>query len=72
MVLGLSFFFVPFKILSITLIARLHIGVDLLLRGEKHLHVHVISLRGEVLLHKISLTTLLFIEVSVQNQKSER
>jgi hypothetical protein len=57
--------------LSITLIGRMHIGVDLLLRGEKHLHVHVISLRGEVLVHKISLITLLFIEVPVPNQESD-
>ena len=72
MVLGLSFFWFLLRFFAITLIGRLHIGVDLLLRGEKHLHVHVISLRGEVLVHKISLITLLFIEVPVPNQESEQ
>ena len=70
---GFVFFFgFLLRFFAITLIGRLHIGVDLLLRGEKHLHVHVISLRGEVLVHKISLITLLFIEVPVPNQESEQ
>ena len=37
----------------------------------KHLRDHIIALRKEVLTHKISLTSPLFIELPVPNQKCE-
>jgi hypothetical protein len=37
-----------------------------------HVHVHIITLRGEVWIHKTSLTPPLFIEVSVPRDESER
>jgi len=36
------------------------------------LHDRIISPRGDVCLHKTSLTPMLFIEVPVLNQESER
>jgi hypothetical protein len=38
----------------------------------KHLHDHIISLRGEVWAHKCSLTPSYFIVVHVPSQESER
>ena len=46
--------------------------MDILIICGTHLHDCIISIRGEVWAHKTSLTTPLFIEVSVPSQESDR
>ena len=47
-------------------------GVGILLTRGKPLHDCIISLKGEVKAHKISLISPLVIEVPVPSQESER
>ena len=64
-----------FKIIAffmITFNTRLYVRVGILLTRGKLLHDCIISLRGEVWVHKTSLTPPLFIEVPVPSQESER
>jgi hypothetical protein len=46
--------------------------VGILLIREKHLRDRIISLRGEILVHKTNLTPPLFTEVNVPRQESKR
>jgi hypothetical protein len=64
-----------FKIISffiIKLLVRLYVRVGILLSCGKHLHDRLISIRGEVWVHKSSLTLPLFIEMPVPSQESGR
>ena len=54
------------------LLTWLYVRVDILLTCGKHLHDRIISPRGDVWDHKISLTLPLFIEVPVPIQENER
>jgi hypothetical protein len=52
---------------------KLHLWYPLFqIQCGKHLHDHIISLRGEIWAHKCSLTPSYFIEVHVPSQESER
>ena len=55
----------------ITLFPQLYVRVGILFTYGKHLHDHIISQRGEVWAHTISLTPPLLIEVAASNQESE-
>ena len=54
------------------LFAQLCVRIGIILTCGKHMHVHFISLRGEVWSHKTSLTQQMFIEASVLSQESEQ
>ena len=47
-------------------------GFDILLTYQKHLHDRIISLRGEIWVHEISLTPPPFIEMPVPIKDSVR
>jgi len=67
--------YIMFKIIAffiITLLAQLNVRVDILFSYREHLHVCVISLRGEALVHKASIAPSLFIVVSLSSQESVR
>jgi len=64
-----------FKIIAfliITLFARLYVVVVILLTCVKHLQDRIISLRGDVWVHKTSLTPPFVLEVPVPRQESEK
>ena len=61
-----------FVFFIMALLTWLYARVDILLTCGKHLHDRIISLRGDVWDHKISLTPPLFIEVPVPIQEHER
>ena len=64
-----------FKIIMffvITLSVQFHVRVGILFTCGKHLYDPIISLRKEILVHIISLTLPLFIEVTLPSQESER
>ena len=52
--------------------SSLYVSVGILITCGKHLYDYIISLRGQVWAHKISLTPPLLIEVPVPRQESER
>ena len=54
-----------------TLLIQSYVRIDILLTCGKHLHDCIISLRGDVWDHKISLTPPLFIEVPVPSQDND-
>jgi hypothetical protein len=56
----------------LALFPQLCVRVGILLPSGKHLHNHIISLRGEVSAHKTSLTRSFLIEVHEPRQKNER
>ena len=64
-----------FKIIMffvLTLSVQFHVRVGILFACGRHLYDPIISLRQEILVHKISLTLPLFIEVTLPSQESER
>ena len=61
-----------YSVLHITFLARLYVGVTILLTYGMHLHDRIISPKGEVRVHRMKLTPPLFIEVSLPGQESER
>ena len=68
---SVSVFCIIFKILAlfiITWFVQLYLRVGILLTYRKHLDGRIISLRGEVLAHQISLTPSPSIEVPVPSQ----
>ena len=52
-----------------TLLTWLYVTVSILLTCVKHLHYRIISLRGEISVHKTGLTLPLVNEMHVQNQE---
>ena len=64
-----------FKIIMffvITPSVQFHVRVGILFACGKHLYDPIISLRKEILVHKISLIPALFMEVTLPSQESER
>ena len=61
-----------YSVLHITFLARLYVGVVILLTYVMHLHDRIISLKGEVRVQRMKLTPPLFIEVYIPRQDSER
>jgi hypothetical protein len=51
---------------------KFHVRVGILFACGKHLYDPIISLRKEILVHKISLIPPLFMEVTLPSQESER
>jgi len=49
---------------------QMHVRLSTLLARGNHLHIHIISLKGEVWAHKTRLPPPLFIEVHVPSQWS--
>jgi hypothetical protein len=58
------------EIFTLTLFSRLSLRISILLTCGKHLHDHIILLRGDLWSHKTSLTPPCCIEVPVQSQES--
>jgi len=56
----------------ITLLAWIYVRVGILLTCGKHLHDHIISLKGDVWGHKTSLTQPRFTEVPVPSKEYDR
>ena len=68
--LCIMFKIIVFFIIKLFIWLYVRIGIVLLCR--KHMHNHIISLRGEIWAHITSLPLPLFIEVPVTSQECER
>ena len=68
--LCIMFKIIVFFIIKLFIWLYVRIGIVLLCR--KHMHNHIISLRGEIQAHITSLPLPLFIEVPVTSQECER